>query len=453
MKRRKMKSKNAKKRYAIVGTGSRSYLYIRAIISTFRDETELCGMCDTNQVRLAYVAERMKKEYGDTAPALDSVPCYTADRFDTMLGECRPDCVIVCSIDRTHHRYICAALRRGCEVITEKPLTIDEGRCQEILDTVKQTGGTLRVAFNYRYSPRNARVKELLSEKIIGDITHVHFEWLLDTRHGADYFRRWHRDKRNSGGLLVHKATHHFDLVNWWIDSAPQTVYARGRLAFYGKENAEARGVNHFYSRVRGAKNAQNDPFAIDFSTYEPWKRMYLDAEDEDGYYRDQSVFGDGISIEDTMGVMVSYRNGVVLTYSCIAYSPYEGYNVMFNGTKGRLEMRVVEREITPHGKESVDTEDGERGVEYPRLVRTGPEIVLQHFWSEPQPIDYEKKGGGHGGGDPLMLTHLFTGAENDTLGQAAGYMDGAWSILTGIAANRSIARGQPVSVESLIRI
>lgn len=32
--------------------------------------------------------------------------------------------------------------------------------------------------------------------------------------------RRWHREKQNSGGLLVHKATHHFDLVNWWIDAA-----------------------------------------------------------------------------------------------------------------------------------------------------------------------------------------------------------------------------------------
>ena len=49
---------------------------------------------------------------------------------------------------------------------------------------------------------------------VIGNVVSVDFHWLLDTRHGADYFRRWHRNKRNSGGLLVHKATHHFDLVN-----------------------------------------------------------------------------------------------------------------------------------------------------------------------------------------------------------------------------------------------
>ena len=67
----------------------------------------------------------------------------------------------------------------------------------------------------------------------IGDVFSVHFEWLLNTKHGADYFRRWHRDKRNSGGLLVHKSTHHFDLVNFWLGTQPKTVFAMGDLRFY----------------------------------------------------------------------------------------------------------------------------------------------------------------------------------------------------------------------------
>lgn len=66
--------------------------------------------------------------------------------------------------------------------------------------------------------PFVTRIKELIHEGCVGDILSVHFEWMLDTEHGADYFRRWHRKKENSGGLLVHKATHHFDMVNWLID-------------------------------------------------------------------------------------------------------------------------------------------------------------------------------------------------------------------------------------------
>ncbi len=220
--------------------------------------------------------------------------------------------MIVTSIDRTHHKYIIRAMELGCDVISEKPMTVDEVKCQAILDAVKRTGRKLRVTFNYRYAPHNTKVRELIMDDTIGNVNSIHFEWLLDTTHGADYFRRWHRDKRNSGGLMVHKSTHHFDLVNFWIGSQPKTVFGMGDLMFYGRENAEKRGITKFYSRSYGSENAKDDPFAIDLEKNPVLKGMYLDAEKEDGYYRDQSVFGDGISIEDTMGVMVRYKNNVV---------------------------------------------------------------------------------------------------------------------------------------------
>ena len=118
----------------------------------------------------------------------------------------------------------------GCDVITEKPMTTDEVKAQAILDAVKRTGRKLRVTFNYRYAPHNTKIRELLANGVIGEVFSVHFEWLLNTQHGADYFRRWHRDKRNSGGLLVHKSAHHFDLVNF--GSTPNRKQSL-RLAIY----------------------------------------------------------------------------------------------------------------------------------------------------------------------------------------------------------------------------
>ena len=70
------------------------------------------------------------------------------------------------------------------------------------------------------------------------------FCWMLDTRHGAEYFHRWHRMRGNSGSLLVHKATHHFDLVNWWIDDIPEEVFAHGSLRYYTGATAEHHYVN-----------------------------------------------------------------------------------------------------------------------------------------------------------------------------------------------------------------
>jgi hypothetical protein len=128
------------------------------------------------------------------------------------------------------------------------------------------------------------KIHELIWDDTIGQVSLVHFEWLLNTQHGADYFRRWHRDKRSKGGLLVHKSTHHFDLVNFWPNKQSAIIFALGDLRFYGRENAEKSGQTKFYSRAYGSKAAKDDPFEIHLEETEQLKEMYLDAEHEDGY-------------------------------------------------------------------------------------------------------------------------------------------------------------------------
>ena len=435
-----------RKKYVQVGTGGRCSMYLNALCGDFKDAGELVGLCDTNQARMDYWNNRLQKEFG-IAP----LPTYKAQDFDRMIAELKPDKVIVTSMDRTHHKYICRAMELGCDVVTEKPMTIDAEKCQQIIDTKKRTGKDVIVTFNYRYSPRNTKVKEIIKSGMVGEITSIHFEWLLSTSHGADYFRRWHRNKNNSGGLLVHKSTHHFDLVNWWINSYPETVFAMGDLKFYGKENAEKRGITEFYSRARDSKIAEKDPFALHVSKDdEMLMGLYYNAEKEDSYYRDQSVFSDGISIEDNMGVMVRYANKAVMTYSLCAHCPWEGYRVVFNGTKGRLEFNVVEV-ADLSWSEDFNKEFGMHHTGGDRITHV-PEIIFQPHWGKPQEIKYEQGEGGHGGGDPKLLSDVFRGASDDPLGHAAGYIDGARSILTGIAGNLSMKTGLPVKVKDLVQ-
>ena len=87
--------------------------------------------------------------------------------------------------------------------------------------------------------PFFARIKELLREGVVGDVLSVHYEWYLDTSHGADYFRRWHRRRENSGSLMVHKSTHHFDIANWLLEQEPVAVNAFGTRRFYGPTREE----------------------------------------------------------------------------------------------------------------------------------------------------------------------------------------------------------------------
>ncbi|HHW71554.1 MAG TPA: Gfo/Idh/MocA family oxidoreductase [Clostridiales bacterium] len=425
-----------KKKYAQVGIGGRARFFYEAIARDFSDTSELVAFCDINQTRMNYANKVLQEKYN-----YKPVPTYTCDKFDEMIKNEKPDIVIVTSIDRTHHTYITRAMELGCDVITEKPMTIDEEKAQDILDTIERTGRNLRVTFNYRYAPHNTKIKELIMDDTIGEIYSVHFEWLLNTKHGADYFRRWHRDKRNSGGLLVHKSTHHFDLVNFWLDTQPEIVFALGDLRFYGRENAEKRGITKFYYRAYGSEIAKNDPFAIHLEENETLKAMYLDAEKEDGYLRDQSVFGDGISIEDTMGVIVKYKNKAILTYSLNAYMPWEGFRVAFNGSKGRIQVSVIESAYINAG----GTLNAEGAVEEKK-------ITVFPMFGEPYDVPIEEAEGGHGGGDPILLNDLFGTPSPDPYNRAASHIDGAMSILTGIAANKSIATGMPIKIDDLIK-
>ena len=424
-----------RKKYAIVGLGGRSRFYYQAIADTYKSTAVLCGFCDVNQTRMDFANKTISEQYG-AAP----VNTYTVDAFDRMIADERPDTVIVSSIDRTHDQYIIRAMGLGCDVICEKPMTTDAAKCQAILDAVRDTGRELRVTFNFRYAPANTKIRELVMDGVVGQVTQVHFEWVLSTWHGADYFRRWHRDKRNSGGLMVHKATHHFDLVNWWIDSRPATVFAMGDLLFYGRANAEARGVNKFYSRAHGSKNAEGDPFALDMSEEPLMRELYLNAEHEDGYYRDQCVFGDGISIEDTMAVLVRYENNAVMTFSLNAYCPWEGYKITIAGTEGRIEAVVAHAAYINAA--------GDVGDE---MVHESETLIVHPMHHKPYQVEVEQLPGGHGGGDPVLLEDIFGTPAVDRFNRAASHVDGAWSILTGIAANKSFDTGQPVAVRSCV--
>lgn len=431
-----------KKRYALVGTGSRSGMFINALTNTYRDVAELVAFCDLSQVRMDWHNQQLQTK------GLSPLPTYQADHFDAMIADTSPDIVIVTTMDSTHHIYIVRAMELGCDVISEKPMTTDIAKTRAIFDAIERTGKSLRVSFNYRYTPAYTRFRELVMQDAVGKPLSVDFSWLLNTSHGADYFRRWHREKQNSGGLLVHKATHHFDLVNWWIDSYPQQVFAMGNLLFYGRQNAAARGEHYPYERYTGTPEAANDPFALTLDNKEVLRGLYMAAEAETGYLRDRNVFGEPITIEDTMNVTVRYRNGALLSYCLIAYSPWEGLRVAITGTKGRIEMEVVESMNHLFGDGRADNANASKGAFKSTSIRVFP------MFGAGYEVHVPSAEGGHGGGDPVMLEQLFSPAPPaDPFKRAASHIDGAASILTGISANEALRTNTMIQVNDLFTL
>lgn len=426
---------SGKRRYAIVGTGIRHTLFRDALYEQYAEHAELVGLCDNNPGRLELSVRQTQEKYGAR------LPTYGPEDFERMLSENQVDIVIVTTMDSNHDTYIVRALDAGCDAITEKPMTTTAAKCQRILDAQKRTGKAVRVTFNYRYSPPRTQIKDLLISGVIGDVLSVDFQWLLNTHHGADYFRRWHGQKEFSGGLMLHKATHHFDLVNWWLSAAPTRVLANGKREFYTPEMARRFGLQSHHERCHTCPEADACNFFFSLADNPTLKSLYLDQEHHDGYHRDQCVWNPRINIEDTMNVIVEYDTGTTLSYSLNAFNAWEGYQIAFNGTLGRIEHSIAEQ-VYVSGTDTVQGGIAEGGTRTRLIPLRGPGKDLEPWSGE----------GSHGGGDKLLLDDLFLpNPPEDKWLRASDHRGGAASILIGVAANRSIETGQPVRINDLV--
>lgn len=421
-------------RLALVGTGARgSSLWGREIIKTFGEVTEFVGLSDINPGRLEYVKKMLK------------VDCPTYSNFEKMLQETKPDYVIVTTVDATHDEFIIKALNMGVNVITEKPMTTDEVKCKKILEAEKKSGKKVVVAFNYRHSVHAMQVKELLAKDRIGKVVSVDFNWYLNVHHGADYFRRWHGRMAKSGSLWVHKSTHHFDLLNWWLNSEPVEVSAYGSLDHYGKNNP-FRG-----KRCKGCEHKDNCKFFWDITKDERQVGLYVNNEHHDGYIKDGCVWSNEIDIYDKMSAQIIYANGVTVNYSLTTYSPYEGWQIAFNGMKGRMEtwddipylQKTPQDQATRHATEMSNADDAIPG-EFREIM------VMDNFNKDYEIYTTPKIKGGHGGGDVRMQRRIFVDKTDNPHNVMAGTREGAMSILIGIAARKSIALKRPVKISEL---
>jgi len=421
-------------RLALVGTGSRgSSLWGRDMIEFLGDATEFVGLSDINPGRLEYV----KKTLG--------VSCPTFSNFEQMLSETKPDYVIVTTVDATHDQFIVKALDMGFNVITEKPLTTDEIKLKKILEAEKRSGKKVVVAFNYRHSVHAMQLKEILAANRVGKITSVDFHWYLNIYHGADYFRRWHGRINKSGSLLVHKATHHFDVLNWWLNSEPVEVTAYGSLDHYGKNNA-FRGP-----KCRDCTYKDRCKFFWDITKDQNMVNLYVQNEKYDGYIRDGCVWSNEIDIYDKMSAQIIYANGVTANYSLTTYSPYEGWKIAFNGMNGRIDtwedipflQKTSNDQAKRHAIEMSSADDGVSGE-----VREI--IAMDNFAKNFEIYTTPKIEAGHGGGDVRMLRRIFVDTNDNPHHVMAGTRDGAMSILIGIAARKSIQEKRPIKISEL---
>ena len=420
------------RRHAIIGTGARAMFFAQALTNpeTVAAGAELVGLVDINPERMRGFCDIL----GRDIPQFDSL--------ESLCAKVKPDALVVTTPDHTHAQVIEQAYALGLDVVCEKPMATTREEIGRILRAERNAKRAVRVGFNMRFMPLCRQVKALLNEGVIGPIHSGAAEWSIGREHGMDYFRRWHAHMAQSGGLLVHKATHHFDIINWCMADRPSAVCAMGALTYYGP-NGKYQGERCSTCEHREVCDAAMPKSLISASGLPGdtegtlLQRLYFDAEREDGYIRDRCVYRPDIDIYDTMSVMIRYERGAQMVYSLNAANPIEGFTLSFVGEYGRLEAKMIYQDTMPAGMDELST------------IR-----IYQDPKGEPITIrieDVSMSKALHSGADWPMMKRLLLGEAIDpSLGQDAGSTEGANSALIGICANESIARGAWVDIPSL---
>ncbi|GAA0374341.1 Gfo/Idh/MocA family protein [Bacillus horti] len=425
-----------KKRYVICGVSNRAIkMFVGAMLDQFSEMTEVVGLLDIDPRRFSVCKS--------IHPELDSVPCYSQDQFEQMISETNPDTVIVTGRDDTHVDYILKALVNDLDVIVEKPMVTKAEDCQKIIAAEEKSKGKVTVTFNYRYAPVHMKIKELILAGKIGRVTSIDLNWYIDTYHGASYFKRWNRIREYSGGLSVHKSSHHFDLVNWWIDQKPVEAFAFGALNYYGPEGelnprkedgrycgtCDVRQSCDYYTRWNSrSQSAVVKDDHIGAIGLKNGHEHYTD------YRPDQCIFDSEINIEDTYTSTVRYNKGALLSYSINFSTPYEGYRLAINGTKGRIE--TTEYHIPA------------------RIPFPVPQQTIDYFplFGSKETIHVVHKEGGHGGADPIMLEDIFLGVDpSRNYKILSGAEESAYAIGTGEAIWRSVKERTPILLDKIL--
>ena len=148
------------------------------------------------------------------------------------------DIAIVTTQDQMHFEPAVVAMKKGYDVLLEKPMSTTLEECKNLVKVAKKTGRILQIGHVLRYSPFFSLIKNLISERRIGDVVNISLRENVASFHYSHSFTRgnWHNREKSSPMILA-KSCHDLDILHWLANSKAEKISSFGSQTYFGKEN------------------------------------------------------------------------------------------------------------------------------------------------------------------------------------------------------------------------
>lgn len=205
-------------RYGIIGSGMMGHEHIRNI--ALLDDTIVTVVADPDEGMRESAATLCEQQF-KTRPK-------TFDSFEPLLSKEICDALVIVSPNHTHHAIMQEAMKCGLPILCEKPIGVTEAECLEMLQWQKEYNTPVWVAMEYRYMPPMVRLTQDVISGRIGKLVQLSIR-----EHRFPFLEKvgdWNRFNINTGGTLVEKCCHFFDLMRLITQSMPVRLYASGAM-------------------------------------------------------------------------------------------------------------------------------------------------------------------------------------------------------------------------------
>ena len=376
----------------IVGAGHRAFVYSKLAL-TDPDKLKIVGVADPDKIRQNKAIEMFgfpKENCFDSALELSRVPKFA-------------DAVINGTMDEQHVETSIPLLKKGYDMLLEKPFATNEKEMRELVSCVKENGNKVMICHVLRYTPFYLSIKERVASGEIGDIINIQTCEHVSYHHlSTSYVRgKWANSDVCHTSMLLAKCCHDIDLMMWMMsDTQPSMISSFGSKFQFKPENAP---------KEAGTKCLVDCPL-VDTCRYSA-KRLYLDQpkrwafyiwdklegienptdEDRINLLKGDSNYGRCIykcdnNVVDHQSVLVNFKNGATGTHNMVGGSAGPMRRIHIIGTKGEIYGDFEESKFTVAKIHPTKTD--EKTVEVVDLNVNGDMVGAY---------------GGHGGGDEKL--------------------------------------------------